>query len=112
MQEFFAPLPQDFDQLAHAARTKRGGGFGKDPDLRTVGERTYSAFERVQFAPNSSTPRQRDWRHIPYALWLDAERGLHTHTPLTDRYFEVAVPEALTSRRPLKWGRGLLHAYL
>ena len=112
MQEFFAHLPQDFDQLAHAARTKRGGGFGKDPDLRTVGERTYSAFERVQFAPHSATPRQRDWRHIPYALWLDAEHGLHTHTPLTDRYFDVAVPEALNTRRPLKWGRGLLHTYL
>ncbi len=112
MHEFFAPLPQDFDQLAHAARTKRGSGLGKDPDLRTVGERTYSAFERVQFASNSTAPRQRDWRNIPYALWLDAERGLHTHTPLTDRYFEVAVPEALNTRRPLKWGRGLLHAYL
>ena len=112
MQAFFAPLPQDFDQLAHAARTKRGGGFGKDPDLRTVGERTYSAFERVQFAPNSPMPRQRDWRHIPYALWLDAERGLHTHTALTNRYFEVAVPEALNTRRPLKWGRSLLHTYL
>jgi EH_Signature domain len=112
MQELFAPLPQDFDQLAHAARTKRGGGFGKDPDLRTVGERTYSAFERVQFAPNSTAPRQRDWRNMPYALWLNAERGLHSHTPLTDRYFEVVVPEALASRRPLKWGRGLLHTYL
>ena len=112
MQELFAPLPQDFDQLAHAARTKRGGGFGKDSDLRTVGERTYSAFERVQFAPNSTAPRQRDWRNMPYALWLNAERGLHTHTPLTDRYFEVVVPEALASRRPLKWGRGLLHTYL
>ena len=112
MQEFFAPLPQDFDQLAHAARTKRGGGFGKDPDLRTVGERTYSAFERVQFAPHSPTPRQRDWRHIPYALWLDAEHGLHIHAALTDRYFEVALPEALNTRRPLKWGRGLLHTYL
>jgi hypothetical protein len=75
MQEFFAPLPQDFDQLAHTARTKRGGGFGKDPDLRTVGERTYSAFERVAFAPNSPTPRQRDWRHIPYALWLATRCG-------------------------------------
>jgi len=112
MQEFFAPLPQDFDQLAHAARTKRGGGMGKDPDLRTVGERTYSAFERVQFAPTSTAPRQRDWRHIPYALWLDGQRGLHAHPLLTERYFEVAVPEALNTRRPLKWGRGLLHTYL
>ena len=112
MSTFFAPLPQDFDQLAHAARTKRGGGFGKDPDLRTVGERTYSAFEQVQFDPQSKTPRQRDWRHIPYALWLSAERGLHTHTALLMRYFDEAVPEALASRRPLKWGRSLLHTYL
>ncbi len=112
MTTFFAPLPQDFDQLAHAARTKRGGGFGKDPDLRTVGERTYSAFEHVQFDPQSKTPRQRDWRHIPYALWLSQERGLHPHTELLMRYFDEAVPEALDSRRPLKWGRSLLHTYL
>ncbi len=109
---FFAPLPQDFDQLAHAARTKRGGGFGKDPDLRTVGERTYSAFERVQFQPDNSAPRQRDWRNVPYALWLGTERGLHAHAALTDRYFAVAVPQALSTRRPLKWGRALLHTYL
>ena len=78
MNSLFVSPPQDFDQLAHAVRTKRGGGFGKEPDLRTVGERTYSAFEAVQFAPlqkrnaqdTSNAPRQRDWRHIPYALWL------------------------------------------
>jgi EH_Signature domain len=112
MDTLFAPLPPDFDQLALAVRTKRGGGFGKDPDLRTVGERTYSAFEAVQFEPLSSAPRQRDWRHIPYALWLSAERGLHTQPQLTEHYFGHAVPKALDTRRPLKWGRGLLHAYL
>ena len=120
MNSLFVSPPQDFDQLAHAVRTKRGGGFGKEPDLRTVGERTYSAFEAVQFAPlqksnaqdTSNAPRQRDWRHIPYALWLGEERGLHAHPRLTQHYFEVAVPEALNSRRPLKWGRGLLHTYL
>ena len=41
MQTFFAKLPDDFHHLAMAVRTKRGGGLGKDPDLRTVGERTY-----------------------------------------------------------------------
>ena len=68
MNSLFVSPPQDFDQLAHAARTKRGGGLGKEPDLRTVGERTYSAFEAVQFAPiqkanvqdTSHAPRQRD----------------------------------------------------
>ena len=112
MSEFFAPLPQDFDQLAHAARMRRGSGFGKDPDLRTVGERTYTAFEAVAFSPLHEGPRQRDWRHIPYALWLHADRGLHTQEALTTHYLEVAVPEALNSRRPLKWGRSLLHTYL
>jgi hypothetical protein len=112
MSDFFAPLPPDFDQLALAARTKRGGGLGKDPDLRTVGERTYSVFQSVQFAPQSKIPRWRDWRNIPYALWVRPGRGLHTHTPLTDHYFEVELAQARSSRRPLKWGRGLLHTYL
>lgn len=111
MPEFFAPLPPDFDQLAHAARMRRGSGFGKEPDLRTVGERTYSAFEAVAFSPSHPGPRQRDWRHIPYALWLNAERGLHTQEALTQHYLDVAVPEALQTRRPLKWGRSLLHTY-
>ena len=100
MNSLFVSPPQDFDQLAHAARTKRGGGFGKEPDLRTVGERTYSAFEAVQFAPlqkcnaqdNTIAPHQCDWLHIPYALWLGEERGLHAYPRLTQHYFEVAVP--------------------
>ena len=110
--QFFTPLPPDFEQLALAASAKRGTGFGKDPDLRTVGERTYSAFEEVNFAPSSEQPRQRDWRLIPYALWLSEEKGLAEHPPLANHYFEVAVPNALATRRPLKWGRGLLHTYL
>ena len=110
--EFFTPLPLDFEQLALAANAKRGSGFGKDPDLRTVGERTYSAFEEVNFSPNSDQPRARDWRHIPYALWLSAQKGLSDHAPLTKHYFDVAVPQAIQTRRPLKWGRGLLHTYL
>lgn len=120
MQSLFISPPQDFDQLAHVVRTKRGSGFGKDPDLRTVGERTYSAFESIQFQPLHTSdaptlgtaPRQRDWRHIPYALWLNDHRGLHAHSALTQHYFDVAVPEALNTRRPLKWGRSLLHTYL
>ena len=112
MPALFAPLPQDFDQLAHAARTKRGTGLGKEPDLRTVGERTYSAFEHVAFQPLSRGPRPRDWRHVPYALWLGADRGLRHHATLMAHYFQSVLPEALTSRRPLKSGRALLHTYL
>jgi hypothetical protein len=52
------------------ASVKRSSNFGKDPDLRTVGERTYQAFASCSFSPSSDAPRQRDWRHIPYALWL------------------------------------------
>ena len=112
MENLFTPLPQDFEKLAAAASVKRSSNFGKDPDLRTVGERTYQAFAVVQFSPLSDAPRQRDWRHIPYALWLQGDHGLHPHAPLTQHYLDIAVPDALQSRRPLKWGRSLLHTYL
>ena len=49
MENFFAPLPQDFEKLALAASIKRSSNFGKDPDLQTVGERTYQAFAMVDF---------------------------------------------------------------
>ena len=80
--------------------------------LRTVGERTYQAFALVDFSHLSDLPRQRDWRHIPYALWLEGNHGLHPHQRLTHHYLDVAVLDALESRRPLKWGRSLLHTYL
>ena len=112
LPDCFVALPADFDHLAHAARQPRSSGLGKDPDLRSVGERTYSAFAAVDFAPLHEAPRQRDWRHLPYALWLSAERGLHPHAPLLQHYFEVQVPQALQTRRPLKWARALLHTYL
>jgi hypothetical protein len=112
MKNLSTPLPQDFEKLAAAASVKRSSNFGKDPDLRTVGERTYQAFAVVEFSPTSGLPRQRDWRHIPYALWLQGGQGLHPHSPLTQHYLDIAVPEALQSRRPLKWGRSLLHTYL
>ena len=97
MENLFTPLPQDFEKLALAASLKRSSNFGKDPDLRTVGERTYQAFAAVDFSPSSDMPRQRDWRHIPYALWLEGDRGLHPHHPLTHQYLEVAMVEALES---------------
>jgi hypothetical protein len=103
--DFFQPLPADFDQLAHAARMRRGNAMGKEPDLRSVGERTYSAFQ-------GDSPRQRDWRNLPYALWLSAQRGLHTQPELTQRYFQAMLPQALQTRRPLRWGRAMLHTYL
>ena len=112
MENLFTPLPQDFEKLAAAASVKRSSNFGKDPDLRTVGERTYQAFAVVEFSPSSDLPRQRDWRHIPYALWLQGDHGLHPHGPLTQHYLDIAVPDALQSRRPLKWGRSLLQTYL
>lgn len=112
----FAPLPLDFDQLALAVRHPRDTALRPEPDLRSVGERTYSAFAEVDFAPlhphAAFPPRARDWRNLPYALWLGAERGLHHHPALTHYFFDVAVPEALNTRRPLKWGRALLHTYL
>ena len=105
LPDFFHPLPADFDRLAHAARTRRGQALGKEPDLRNVGERTYSAFQ-------GGAPRQRDWRNLPYALWLAPERGLHTQPEVTARYFQTMLAQALHTRRPLRWARALLHTYL
>ena len=115
--DFFKPLPPDFDQLAHAARMRRGTGLGPEPDLRNVGERTFSAFEAVAFSPQPpadarQAPRPRDWRHLPYALWLQGKRGLHGHAELTQYFWHTTLPQALTTRRPLKWARPLLHTYL
>ena len=112
--EFFVPLPLDFDQLAHAVRQRRGASLGAQVDLRSVGERTYSAFEAVAFSPLSpadhpQAPRQRDWRNLPHALWLSPEHGLHMHIPLAKHYLQDTLPAALATRRPLKWARAVLH---
>jgi len=105
LPDCFCALPADFDQLAHAARQRRGQALGKEPDLRSVGERTFAAFIEQR-------PRQRDWRHLPYAIWLSQERGLHAHPDITTQYFKVMLRQALQTRRPLRWARALLHTYL
>ena len=115
MDSLFISPPKDFDHLSLAARTKRGGNLSREPDGRTVGERTYNAFKGVNFEPrpsrelpsNTRPPRERDWRQIPYAIWIHEGHGLYKHTPLLTHYCDVALPSALSSRRPLKWGRSL-----
>ena len=120
MDTLFVAPPKDFDHLSLAARTKRGGNVSREPDGRTVGERTYNAFKAVHFEPRPTTPlppharapRERDWRQLPYAIWLPEGQGLYKHTPLLTHYCEVALPNAAQTRRPLKWGRSLLQTYL
>ena len=114
-RSLFAPLPVDFPQLALAARQRHGSPMAQNIDVRRVAERTYRAFEAVHFKPvHSAThgPRPRDWRYLPYALWRDAQHGLHRHPALLAHYCNVILPAALTSRQPLKWARPLLHVYL
>jgi hypothetical protein len=48
---------------------------------------------------------------FPMPCGCTADHGLHPHHPLTQHYLDVAVPDALQSRRPLKWARSLLHTY-
>lgn len=120
MESLFVSPPKDFDHLSLAARTKRGGNLSREPDGRTVGERTYNAFKVVNFEPRPTRdlphgmrpPRERDWRQIPYAIWLQEGHGLYKHTPLLTHYCDVALPSALNTRRPLKWARSLLQTYL
>ena len=120
MNTWFVSPPPDFDQLALAARTKRGGNLSRETDGRSVGERTYNAFKAVNFEPQPKQellgdmrpPRERDWRQIPYAIWLQEGHGLYKHTPLLSHYCAVALPRAAHTRRPLKWGRSVLQTYL
>ena len=68
MHTWFVSPPPDFDQLALAARTKRGGNLSRETDGRSVGERTYNAFKAVNFEPQPKQellggmrpPRERD----------------------------------------------------
>ena len=119
MESLFVAPPKDFDQLSLAARTKRGGSLAREPDGRSVGERTYNAFKVVHFeptprealAPGVRPPRERDWRQIPYAIWIQEGHGLYKHSALLTHYCDVALPRAAHTRRPLKWGRSLLQTY-
>lgn len=104
-------LPVDFPLLTLILGQISGDKVGLPPDTRSIGERTYRRFESSNFTGEDVDPR--DWRHFPYALWLDQEKGLASHSSVTMRYLQDQLPQSLaTARRPMKWGRPLFFTYL
>jgi hypothetical protein len=106
-----ALLPTDFPLLSHILGQISGDKVGLPPDTRSIGERTYRRFELSGFTSNNID--SRDWRHFPYALWLDEEKGLSNQPSITKTYLREQLPEALKSaRKPMKWGRPIFFTYL
>ncbi len=106
-----ATLPVDFPLLSLILEQISGDKVGLPPDTRSIGERTYRRFESSGFTGNNVDPR--DWRHFPYALWLDEEKGLAIQSTITNTYLQEHLPQSLkTARRPMKWGRPLFFTYL
>jgi hypothetical protein len=107
----FALLPTDFPILTNILVQISGDKVGLPPDTRSIGERTYKRFELSGFTGNDVDPR--DWRHFPYALWLDHDKGLANQSLITKIYLQEQLPQSLKSaRRPMKWGRPLFFTYL
>ena len=106
-----ALLPLDFPLLSLVLQKFSGDKVGLPPDTRSIGERTYRRFEASGFTGSNIDPR--DWRHLPYALWIDKDGGLSSHPAITNSYLAEKLPLALVSaRRPMKWGRPLFFTYL
>ena len=69
-----ATPPVDFPLLSLVLTQISGDKVGAPPDTRSIGERTYRRFESSNFTGDKVD--QRDWRHVPYALWLDKNKEL------------------------------------
>ena len=107
----FDNFPIDFPHITKASRELLFEPLGVPPDMRSIGQKVADAFalSRGDF----DAIRPREWRHVPYALWMADGFGLVSNRSAVDRYLEVELPRALTdSRRPLKWGRPLVFVYI
>jgi hypothetical protein len=107
----FSELPDGFFGISRATAALLHDGIGKPPDFRSIGEKTYSAFVKGAF--RGELCKKRDWRNLPYALWLGSDRGLAKDRSLFERYFRDHLMPAISSRRrPMKWVKPLLFTYI
>ena len=103
----FNGFPTELPMISKAVLGLLTEAVGPPPDMRSLGQKTLEAFLR---SPNDfDNIRQRDWRHVPYAIWIKDAGGLLNIPSAIDRYLNLELPRALTeTRRPLKWGRPLV----
>lgn len=82
----FISLPLGFPQLEAFTR-QASGGIPPPPDLSSMGERVYRACVNRSL---SELPDLRSSikRKIPYAMWLDRNRDIHTTRHVVNWYYE------------------------
>jgi hypothetical protein len=107
----FNGFPTELPMISKAVLGLLTEAVGPPPDMRSLGQKTLEAFLS---SPNDfDSIRKRDWRHVPYAIWINDAGGLLNIPAAIDRYLNLELPKALTeTRRPLKWGRPLVFIYV
>lgn len=107
----FNGFPTELPMISKAVLGLLTEAVGPPPDMRSLGQKTLEAFLS---SPNDlDSIRKRDWRHVPYAIWIKDAGGLLNIPAAIERYLNLELPKALTeTRRPLKWGRPLVFIYI
>lgn len=107
----FNGFPTELPMISKAVLGLLTEAVGPPPDMRSLGQKTLEAF--LSNPNNFDIIRKRDWRHVPYAIWIKDAGGLLNIPAAIDRYLNLELPKALTeTRRPLKWGRPLVFTYI
>lgn len=107
----FEGFPTDLPFISKAVLGLLSEPIGPPPDMRSIGQKTFEEF--LANANNLDNIRKRDWRHVPYAIWVNDEPALGNAPEAIDRYLKIELPKALNeTRRPLKWGRPLVFVYV
>ena len=107
----FINFPAELPEITKAVSMLLSEALGPPPDMRSLGQRAYESL--LECINDLSQVKKRDWRHLPYAIWLDKNNGIYEHKILLDHFFNVELPLVLESgRRPIKWSKPLLFTYV
>jgi len=107
----FTGFPSELPAISKAVSNLLSEPLGPPPDMRSLGQKTFDVFQHNK--TNLNLIRKRDWRHVPYAIWLQDGVGLQKQPDVIDQYFNIELADALNnSRRPIKWGRPLVFVYI
>ena len=107
----FNGFPTELPLISRAVNELLSEAVGPPPDMRSLGQKTLEAF--LSNPNDFDSIRKRDWRHVPYAIWIKDAGGLLNIPAAIDRYLTLELPKALKeTRRPLKWGRPLVFIYI
>ena len=107
----FNGFPTELPMISKAVLGLLSEAVGPPPDMRSLGQKTLEAFQNNRHDFDSI--KKRDWRHVPYAIWINDAHGLRNIPEAIDRYLNLELPKALSeTRRPFKWGRPLVFIYV